>query len=149
MTFIICVILLCVHYDYTFYFSVPFDTYVQGNVVLDQSYDPKLDDRTSQEYLSLEMSITTPVQNLFCDPFQCCSTTVTGFRQGSVIAGILVAIASNGVSKCDISSRLISQMSSLPATIGGIPVSPGSLSASKSAIWFIICERRKNIQILF
>ena len=111
--------------------------------MLDQSYDPKLDDSTSQEYLSLEMSITAPVQNLFCDPFQCCSTTVTGFRQGSVIAGLLVAIASNGVSKCDISSRLISQMSSLPATIGGIPVSPGSLSASKSAIWFIMCERMK------
>ena len=122
--------------SFLLFFPVPFDTYTQGNIVLDQTFDPQLNNRTSPEYISLQMKIIDPLQKVYCDQSQCCSVTITGFRQGSVVAGFLVAIASGGLSNCDISAKLTSQMNSLPATIGGIPVSPGSLSASKSIFWY-------------
>ena len=121
---------------YLFFFPVPFDTYIQGNIVLDQSFNPQLNNHSSPEYISLQKKIIAPLQNLYCDQSKCCSVTVTGFRQGSVVAGFLVAIASGGLSNCDIFAKLISQMNSIPATIGGIPVSPGSLSASKSTFLY-------------
>ena len=103
--------------------------------MLDLLFDPKLKDRTSQEFLDMQMKLTTPFKDLYCDPFgPCCDTTVSGFRQGSVIAGFLVAIASGELTSCDIAAKLTSQMDSLPATIGGISVTPGSLAASKSVI---------------
>ena len=91
------------------------------------------------------MKIIDPLQKVYCDQSQCCSVTITGFRQGSVVAGFLVAIASGGLSNCDISAKLTSQMNSLPATIGGIPVSPGSLSASKSRFWYFSEENCKKL----
>ena len=114
--------------------------------MLDQPFDPKLKDRTSQEFLDMQMKLTTPFKDLYCDPFgPCCDTTVSGFRQGSVIAGFLVAIASGELTSCDIAAKLTTQMGSLPATIGGISVTPGSLAASKSVIFLflVVMIRRK------
>ena len=114
-----------------FVFSDPFNNFVEGNIVLDQPFDPKLEDHTSQEFLDMQTKLTTPLKNLYCGTFQCCDIKINGFRQGSVIAEFLVSIASGSLSSCDITAKLISQISHLPATIGGINVTPGTLTASK------------------
>ena len=112
-------------------FTVSFDNHIYGNIVLDQPFDPKLEDHTSQEFLDMQTKLTTPLKNLYCGAFQCCDVKINGFRQGSVIAEFLVSIASGSLSSCDITAKLITQMSHLPATIGGINVTPGTLTASK------------------
>ena len=99
--------------------------------MLEQQFDPKLEDHTSQEFLDMQMKLNTPINDLFCGPFQCCDLTITGFREGSAIANFLVSIASGGISSCDIAAILIGKMKNLPITIGGIDVTPGSLTASK------------------
>ena len=101
--------------------------------MLEQPFDPKLEDHTSQEFLDMHMKLATPFNDLFCGPFQCCDLTIIGFREGSAIANFLVSIAAGGISSCDIASILISKMNNLPLTIGGINVTPGSLTASKFA----------------
>ena len=115
---------------------MPFDTYIQGNVVLDQLFDSLLNDPSSNEFHELQMKIAGPLQDLYCDPFPCCNVIITGFRQGSVIVGILTAIAKGELTDCDISSHLISQASSLPATVGGISVTPGSLAIGNPVLFF-------------
>ena len=99
--------------------------------MLEQTFDPKLEDHTSQEFLDMQTKLSTPLKNLYCGAFQCCDIKINGFRQGSVIAEFLVSIASGSLSSCDITTKLITQMSHLPATVGGINVTPGTLTASK------------------
>ena len=105
-------------------------------MVLDQEFDPQLKDPTSPEYLSMEMKTVEPLQNLYCGSLPCCEVTITGFRQGSVIVGVLAAIAKGELTDCDISSHLISQASSLPETVGGISVTPGNLVIGKPELFF-------------
>ena len=115
-----------------FVFSDPFNNFVEGNIVLDQPFDPKLEDKTSQEFLDMQELLTAPFKDQYCGPFgPCCDTSVTSFRQGSVIAQFLVSIATSDLSSCDITAKLTTQMGSLPASIGGISVTPGSLAACK------------------
>ena len=118
-------------YIFYIFFSVSFDNYIYGYIVLDQLFDPKLEDHTSQEFQDMQTKLTTPLKNVYCGAFQCCDVKINGFRQGSVIAEFLVFIASGSLSSCDITAKLISQMGHLPATIGGINVTPGRLTASK------------------
>ena len=120
-----------------FFFLVPFDTWIYGNVILDLTFESQLSDPTSTEFQSLKMEIGGPLQNLFCRSFPCCSVSINGFRHGSTIAEFLVAIARGALSDCDITQRLISQMNSLPLTIGTIFVEPGRFSAGKLVCCFL------------
>ena len=58
-----------------FSFSVPFDTFIQGNIVLNQPFDQKLNNHNSQEFNDLQMMITPDLQNLYCNPFEYCDVT--------------------------------------------------------------------------
>ena len=115
-----------------FVFLDPFNNFVEANIVLDQPFDPNLEDKTSQEFLDLQAKLTAPLKDQYCGPIgPCCDISVTSFRQGSVIAQLLVSIATSELSRCDITATLATQMGSLPASIGGISVTPGSLAACK------------------
>ena len=96
------------------------------------------------------MEIVAPLQNLFCQHFPCCSVSITGFRQGSTIAELVVAIARGALSDCDIAERLISQMNTLPATLNDTNVEPGRFSLGKShRVKIKIDQNRKiHLQIL-
>ena len=99
-------------------------------MILDQDYQTASND----QFQSLKGEIMQPLQDRFCDGFPVCEVSITGFRVGSVIADFLVSIASGGLSRCEISQQLSSQLSSLPSTIGGVPVTPGSLIGGKSKL---------------
>ena len=71
-----------------FYFTVP-PIYVFGNVVLDANFQEEKKD----DFKSLEAKIYNPLRSTFCDGTSDCVFSFTRFRQGSVIANFLVAIA--------------------------------------------------------
>ena len=104
-------------------FLVP-PLYAYGNVVLDANYQQELMD----DFKSLKAKITDPLRNQFCGDISDCLFNFTSFREGSVIATFLTTIAVGSVSNCDVVQSLLSKMSSIPATIGGINVTPGSVT---------------------
>ena len=116
-------------------------------MILDLTFDSQLRDPTSTEFQSLKMEIVGPLQNLFCRSFPCCSVSITGFRQGSTIAELLVANARGALSECDIAERLISQMNTLPATIDDINVEPGMFSLGKSHRVKIKMDQNRKIHL--
>ena len=114
------------------YFSVQDDTFLGGNVILDTDFQPFHNDRNSQDYKNLQSDLEIGLRNTFCGENPDCIFSITSFRKGSVIANFLIAVASDGRSKCDIKDHLISSMSNIPTNINGIPISPGTFSTGKS-----------------
>ena len=98
--------------------------YVYANVVFDANYQQELID----DFQSLKTKIRGPLRTQFCGVFSDCSFTFTSFREGSVIVAFLLIIVIRDVSECDVVHTVRSQMSSLPATIGGINCTPGSVT---------------------
>ena len=93
-------------------------------MILDADYQQQSID----EFQSLKNQIIGPLTTHFCGDASDCSFSITSFREGSVIVNFLVSIAVGASTNCAIVQSLLSQLNSIPPTIGGISVKPGSLS---------------------
>ena len=104
-----------------------------GFVTLDRTFEQELNDPDSQEYKTLASDMKQGLEDVFCkENFADCSVKITGFRSGSVITDFSVTINTIAGQESDVVQQLVSEMTNLPSTIGGIYVSPGSLSPGNS-----------------
>ena len=110
---------------------MPYDVWRYGNIVLDLTFDQQLTDPTSAMYQSLEMKVGGSIDNWFCHPFRCCSTSITSFREGSVVASFVVAIVRDLLTDCEIAENLIHQMNFLPGAFDNTIIGQGGLSVGK------------------
>ena len=104
-----------------------------GFVTLDHTFEQELNDPDSQEYKTLASDMKQGLEDVFCkENFADCSVNITGFRPGSVITDFSVTINTIAGQESDVLQHLESQMNNLPSTIGGVNVSPGSISPGNS-----------------
>ena len=117
-------------------------TFVNGNVITEEPFDPMLKNSTSDKFKEKKRLMEEKLKDVFCegDPF--CSFQITSFGEGSVIANFLVSVAtgagSGSGSGCEMIQQVASQMGNLPSNINGVPLSAGNIVRGKSLYQFSI-----------
>ena len=119
-------------------------------MTLDRPFDAQLSDPNSEEYSNLAPTIEMDLEEVFCDgTYPDCSVTITGLREGSVIADFAVTIkrmlnvdTTVVVETSEVKEFLDSMiMNSVPSIINGSSVTAGSFSqGGKSALSFLMAR---------
>merc|ERR1711962_582983 len=99
-----------------------------GFVTIEAPFDTDLNNPDSLIYQQMSANIKTALTELFCiERFSICAVQITGFRSGSIVANFFVALSGE---TSDVVQFLDMQFKSLPSSIGGSKVTPGTFSSS-------------------